>query len=206
MCNQSPFGEYQTADMFEHCGQLRKGYEVFDRFPLSFAETATGKATKADILHLLKKDATLTPDAIAKALNVTREWVSRNIAEMVKGGAITQTKEPDGNINRTIEPSADEILKRLPPPKVTDIILRYSYQKRAEASGPDLLPTSRPFCKKLVGLEKEGRVYSRADIEKISARVGYDVFTRTGGFWNNDGTIEIHCRHYWMTEILIKEK
>jgi hypothetical protein len=206
MCNISPFGEFQTADMFEHTGHLREGYEVFDRFPLSFAEQATGKATKADILQLLKRDALLTPDAIAKALNVTREWVSRNIAEMIKGGAISQTKEADGNISRIIQPSADEILKRLPPPKVTDIILRYSYQKREDASGPDLLPTSRPFCVKLVGLERQGRVYSRADIEKISARVGYDVFTRTGGFWNNDGTVEIHCRHYWMTEILIKEK
>jgi len=206
MCNQSPFGEYQTADMFEHTGHLRTGYSVFDTFPLSFAEAPAGKATKADILELIKRDPFVTPEAIAAALNVKREWVSRNIAEMVKGGAITQTTKQDGNINRVIEPSADEILKRLPPPKVTDILLRYSYQKRAEASGPDLLPTSRPFCVKLVGLEKQGRVYTRADIEKISARVGYNVFLRTGGFWNNDGTIEIHCRHYWMTEILIKEK
>jgi DNA-binding MarR family transcriptional regulator len=207
MC--SLIGEYQTAEMFQNSGHLRDGYMIVAHWEYDkkekFAEAKT--ATKADILAILKKSPGVLSREIAQALGVTREWVARNIAEMIKGGALAQVTNNDGSIVREILPRADDILKKLPPPKVTDVILRYSYQKRPIAEGPAIIPTSRPFCKQMMKLSDNGRVYSRQDIEQISAQLGYSVFERSGGFWRIKGTdkTEIQCRHYFRAEILLKK-
>ena len=205
MCDH--IGQYQTAEMFLSIGHIRKGYDLIDHWEYNktvdgFAEAK--EATKADILAVIKKNPLATSADIAKALNVKPEWVARNIAEMVKGGAIIQTTTADA-IERTVTPSADDILKRLPPPKETEIILRYSYQKRPIAEGRAIIKTSRPFCVKMMEISNEGRVYSRQDIESLSAQLGYSVFERNGGFWFHDGKADIQCRHYWRTEILLKK-
>jgi DNA-binding MarR family transcriptional regulator len=205
MCRS--FGQFQTAEMFLSVGHIRKGYDLIDHWEYSrevdgFAEAK--EATKADILAVIKKNPLATSADIAKALNVKPEWVARNIAEMVKGGAILQTTTADA-IERTVTPGADDILKRLPPPKETEIILRYSYQKRPIAEGRAVIPTTRPFCRKMMEFSSEGRVFSRQDIESLSAQLGYSVFERNGGFWFHDGKADIQCRHYWRTEILLKK-
>lgn len=92
---------------------------------------------------------------------------------------------------------ATDIAKKLPKFEV-----RYSYEKRPEVSGKDILPTSRPFCVKMMSVPK---YYSREDIQKISSVLGYDVFNRAGGFWNNNGTIEPHCRHEFQSHVVIKK-
>lgn len=81
--------------------------------------------------------------------------------------------------------------------------VRYSYEKRPEADGAELLPTSRPFCVKMIGLD---RLYTREDIQKISTIVGYDVFNRTGGFWNDDGKVQKHCRHEFRSNVVVRKK
>jgi len=83
------------------------------------------------------------------------------------------------------------------------ILVRYTYEKRRDAPGPSVLDTTRPFCRKMVAL---GRMYSREDIQKISEFVGYNVFKRTGGFWNKNGKIVPHCRHEWRTNIVFKKE
>jgi hypothetical protein len=208
MC--SLIGEFQTAEMFQHVGHLRKGYEVIDSFGIEGtlqAFAAVKDATKADILAMIKEDPLISPETIAKVLGQSREWVARNIAEMIKGGAISQATNQDKAIIREVLPGADDILKKLPPPKVTDVILRYSYQKRPIAPGPAIIPTSRPFCRQMMKLSDSGRVYSRQDIELISAQLGYSVFERSGGFWRVKGTdkTNIQCRHYFQAEILLKK-
>jgi hypothetical protein len=35
--------------------------------------------------------------------------------------------------------------------------------------------------------------------------LGYNVFKAAGGFWNNNGTIEAHCRHEWVANAVIKK-
>ena len=202
MCN---FGEHQTGDIFQSRGHLRNGYDTIDSFMYEGLFAEETKANKKDILQILKNAPQSTPQEIANALGVKREWVSRNIAEMIKGGVIGAQTAPNGIPSYQVDRDSDRILKNLPPPVKTEVILRYSYQKRAEAEGPAIIPGSRPFCRKMIELSNTGRVYSRKDIEDISRIVGYSVFERTGGFWNNKGTIEKYCRHYWFTEILLKK-
>lgn len=92
-----------------------------------------------------------------------------------------------------------------PPSKIQKILsevsIKYSYSVQPGA-GPAIIPGTRPFCKKLVELN---RLYTREQIQQISQRVGYSVWERRGGFWNNHGTIEPHCRHQWQSHIVIKK-
>ena len=111
----------------------------------------------------------------------------------------TTLNVPLADVNTTISKgNITEIKQALPKFEV-----RYSYEKREDVSGADLLPTSRPFCVKMIGLD---RMYSREDIQKISSVLGYDVFNRAGGFWNNNGKIEVHCRHEFKSHVVIKKK
>jgi hypothetical protein len=92
----------------------------------------------------------------------------------------------------------------LPPPtktKFPKFMIRYSYEVRPE-EGAEVLPTTRPFCKKMLSLNK---FYSREDIQKISGILGYDVFGRVGGFWNDNGVTKKHCRHFWSASIVVKK-
>jgi len=91
------------------------------------------------------------------------------------------------------------------PPEIKsafpNFIIRYSYEVRP-GEGPELLPTSRPFCQKMVKLD---RFYSRQDIQKVSGILGYNVFERVGGYWNDGGVIKKHCRHFWKANIVVKK-
>lgn len=90
-------------------------------------------------------------------------------------------------------------------PQTTQFLVRYSYEwlpeipanERNSAAHP-----SRDFCKQLMALDK---LYSRSDIEQISAQVGYSVFDRRGGWWNDDGTTKPHCRHRWFSQIVTRK-
>ncbi|MFK5173412.1 hypothetical protein ACI3QN_12935, partial [Propionibacterium freudenreichii] len=77
------------------------------------------------------------------------------------------------------------------------------------AKGPELLKDekgnyrSRPFCVKLIGLD---RLYTRVDIESITDRLGYSVFDRAGGFWNHNGKTDIQCRHEWRANVVVRKE
>ena len=82
-----------------------------------------------------------------------------------------------------------------------NFIIRYSYEVRP-GEGAELLPTSRAFCKRMIGFD---RFYSRQDIQKVSGILGYNVFERVGGYWNDGGIIKKHCRHFWKANIVVKK-
>lgn len=87
----------------------------------------------------------------------------------------------------------------------SEISIKYSYGLRDGVNGAVLLPTSRPFCRRMVELSQT-RLFSRKEINEISMRVGYSVWNRGGGFWNNHGVTEPHCRHEWKSHIVIKKR
>jgi hypothetical protein len=87
--------------------------------------------------------------------------------------------------------------------KLPDVKVMYSYEKGPGVEGPAILPTTRPFCRKMVTLN---RLYTRKDIETISERVGYSVWNRRGGFWNQgNGVITPYCRHVWKMNLVVKK-
>jgi hypothetical protein len=88
-------------------------------------------------------------------------------------------------------------------PQTTEILVRYSYGWKSGFSDADL-GTSRPFFKDLIRAKK---LYSRSDIEQISARLGYSVWDRAGGWWTMpSGEHSESCRHEWKTNIVTRKK
>lgn len=202
------YNEVDVAEMFAACGQDASQFIVMsseevksdseDEMAFAFKAVVELTSLEAKISDILKKDNKVTNDAIAKALNVPLEQVNTTVEKLINDGIIEAQTTAGALIRKVIEPT---VKSNLPEFKIM-----YSYEKRPEAKGGELLPTSRPFCVKMIELQRQGRMYSREDIQKISQRLGYSVFNRSGGFWNNNGTIEKQCRHYFKRNVVIKKK
>jgi DNA-binding CsgD family transcriptional regulator len=194
------------ADMFLEYGEDRDNFSILksevytgqdDDFQMSFAAVSEFTEREAKILELLKKQPDLSNVQIAEALKYDTNVVDDIVENLVKREIIKS--EIVGGI------PVRKILERLPAQTLPEIKVLYTYEKRDGVAGPELLKTSRPFCVKMVGLSKS-RMFSRQDIQKLSERLGYSVFKRAGGYWNNNGTIEFQCRHGWMKHVVIKKK
>jgi DNA-binding CsgD family transcriptional regulator len=194
------------ADMFAEYGEDRANFSILksevyigqdDDFQMSFAAVSEFTEREAKILELLKKQPDLSNVQIAEALKYDTNVVDDIVENLVKREIIKA--EIVGGI------PVRKILERLPAQTLPEIKVLYTYEKRDGVAGPELLKTSRPFCVKMVGLSKS-RMFSRQDIQKLSERLGYSVFKRAGGYWNNNGTIEFQCRHGWMKHVVIKKK
>lgn len=145
-------------------------------------------ADEKKILTLLNENPKLKPDQIAEQTQIELPEVNKLLKALEKSNKIEWT-------NKAVKITDDG--KDL----VAPLVLRWKYDLAPEA--PPLQPggTSRPFCKKLMAL---GRVYSREDIDELSARLGYDVWSRRGGWYHNpekDANTP-QCRHIWKQVIL----
>lgn len=191
--------EYETLD----------GYQVFStksaKMSQYFAEVRQLDQLESDILSLIKKDNKVTAEVIADTLDVEIPLVEDVLKSFVEKKIINIKQKVIG-ADKIIERVPTDIKIEAPKPGTTSFKLRYTYGWRDE------IPTSerntpahpsRPFCVHMMDLAKT-RVWSRANIENISMRLGYSVWDRLGGFWNNDGVIEDSCRHEWKTVIVKK--
>lgn len=198
---ESQHTEEEVAEMFAAFGETKEAFSFVKSRPYSFEshydEFADIKQTDSDILNLIGKDKRITAKIIGETLRIDPDYVSARIKHLEGLGVLlpsTQTIGQDAIIERTINP--DQIDTRAKPETV-DVYIKYSYEPR-----PGLEPvieTTRPFCRRLLQLN---RLYTRAEIESISQRVGYSVFDREGGFWGN----KPHCRHEWRRHIVIKKR
>jgi glutamate dehydrogenase (NAD(P)+) len=103
----------------------------------------------------------------------------------------------------TLTEPLKDILEKIKP-QTTELLIRYSYEWKAGFSNSDK-DTSRPFC---VALLDANKVYSRSEIELMSARLGYSVWDRKGGWYTKPGTNdhEPSCRHQWVSNIVTRKK
>lgn len=209
--------EANIIAMFDECGDSKNDFEILKSKRVMFSEQEAGDdeeiyikeafkdydvtTTENKIIELIKKDPLITPLVIASVVKETVAFVESKIKNLIKRGYIETTIEKIGE---------DEIIKRIIPKGIdiavppvrgkinpTQIYIKYSYEVKP-GIGPEIIPTSRPFCIKMIQLN---RLYSRADIEKISQRLGYSVFDRKGGFWGKSP----ECRHNWVSSIVIKK-
>ena len=155
---------------------------------------------ESNIINQLQKDKRATPEVIAKALGVDADLVKRQLTDLEAKGMITTRTEKIGEDEQTITEvtkGGSEATKEKRP-LTTEVFVRYSY-------GGVKDDRNRPFCARMLELD---RLYSRADIESISQRLGYSVWERRGGFYHNPKTdiTTPYCRHYWVQHIVIKKK
>lgn len=209
------FSDEEIASMFDEVGESREKFTTTFSMPLKsnnlaeyeissyqkFAYTPTN--IEVNILDLIKKDKRISVDTIAEVLGVSKDIIGYRIANLIKRGLLDQKDTKVGE-DRVVERVLTEPIKDITEkePETADIVLRYSYEKRPEADGGDIIPGTRELCRRLVSSDK---YYSRSDIEQISARLGYSVFDRCGGFWNDGGDIKYHCRHYWKVNIVLRK-
>ncbi len=192
----SVFDEYGTkASEYE----VIKSREIFssqdaDLVEQEFAEPLVTDSVDAKILEIISKNKLVPPKDIAKAVKITLPNVLIRIDTLVELGVLNY--DPINQVSSLTKP-LDELIK----PMKTTFLVRYSYEwKSIVPSGQRDTPAhpSRPFCKKLIALEK---LYSRAEIEQLSNRLGYSVFDRGGGWWGNSPS----CRHRWVSKVVVKK-
>lgn len=196
--------EEDVAEMFSYVGKERKDYtivkrkEKFNGQSLPEFDREVFKDIKGNdsaILDLIRKDKRITPEVIAKTINETVAYVRGRINVLKEDGVLRESSTTigvDTIIEHAINP--EQIDSRVTP-ETADVFIRYSYEPK-----PGLQPiieTTRPFCKRLIELD---RLYTRSEIEQISQRVGFSVWDRKGGFWGD----KEECRHRWVANIVIK--
>lgn len=191
--------DFELLNQFGQVGEPAELFEEITRVPareqVNFAETIELTQLESDVMNLIRKDKRITPQVIATTLQKDAAYISEVMARMVADGLLNQVTTTMGD-DVIIERTATDIQAKGPKPSTTDILLRYRYD------GPKD-DRNRPFCAKLMELS---RVYSRADIETISERLGYSVWDRRGGWLTMpDGSHRPYCRHTWFA-VTVKRK
>jgi hypothetical protein len=210
------FSEDEVVSVFEEFGVSKADYsifksrEVFSQVPneleealhLEFAEQALS-GLEANILDLIQKDKRITAEVIAGTIGVDKDIVNRVLDGLEKRG-IVGSSVSRGITERKLSKPLSEL--NAPKPTTTSFMVRYSYEWRSDIPGNERNSPDHPsrfFCARLMQLD---RLYSRAEIEAISARLGYSVFDRRGGWWTQpNGNHSPSCRHRWFAQVVIKK-
>lgn len=186
---------------FANTGDNRDDYVILSTRKARdfFADQTELNQLQANILGLIEKDKRITPQVIARTLDQTVDVVNEAIADLIDSKILSEKAVkvgPDEQIERRLLKPLRDLQGK--DSKVSQLFIRYSYEWKPGFSDDDLA-TSRPFCKKMIQLSRT-RIWSRAQIEQISERLGYSVFDRKGGWYGNSP----ECRHRWVSQIVKK--
>lgn len=143
-----------------------------------------------NILTLLKNGEGAT--SITSALDEPLVEVVKSLQGLTDKGLIS-----DSGISEL----GNSVLKGLES-EVSQFEVRYSYEVKA-GLGAEVIPTTRAFCRSLINLD---RMYTRDEINVISARLSRDVWRYRGGFYHNPKTDKTSpwCRHEWVQHLVVK--
>ena len=210
------FSEDEVVSVFEEFGVSKSEYSIFkskevfssnvseeeEAFHLEFAEQALS-GLEANILDLIQKDKRITAEVIAGTIGVDIDIINRVLDGLDKRGILSSSVSR-GITERKLSKPLSEL--NAPKPTTTSFMVRYSYEWRSDIPSNERNSAdhpSRQFCARLMQLD---RLYSRAEIEAISARLGYSVFDRRGGWWTQpNGNHSPSCRHRWFAQTIIKK-
>ena len=198
----SALDEDTVIGLFREVGEPKADYNIIHSKAVfssrdAFAEDVLiDKTLDKQILALIDKDKKISIDDIAKAVGKSREVVQGRLTYLVESGAVSyDSKIEERKLTKPLSKLVDDM-------EITTFEVKYSYEwkpivpssQRDTAAHP-----SRTFCRKLV---REDRLWSRSGIEMLSARLGYSVFDRGGGWWGDSPS----CRHEWRRNVVVKKK
>ena len=190
LSKQNPFGWDDERDLvvFNKYGEKA---EDFEEARFEFAD-----AIESAILNVLKGNKGLQVGDIVNITKLDAKVVADTIAKLAKAELI---KSYEDGLQTT--PKGLEEIKNLQ----TELVVRYQYGLAPGITGGLLIDTSRKFCQDVVN---SGRVYSREDINMMSAELGYDVWKRRGQWYTNPSTgiTTPQCRHIWVQKLLRRIK
>ena len=198
----SSLDEDTVIGLFREVGEPKGDYNIIHSKAVFSAKDAFAedvlidKALDKQILALIDKDRKISIDDIAKAVGKSRDVVQGRLSYLVESGAVSyDPKIEERKLTKPLSKLVDDM-------DVTTFEVKYSYEwkpivpssQRDTAAHP-----SRTFCRKLIS---EDRLWSRSGIEMLSARLGYSVFDRGGGWWGDSPS----CRHEWRRNVVVKKK
>lgn len=165
--------------------------DEFEDVPMLFALDTKEKK----VLAVVTADEKATVKNIANAVKLDEPEVIEILKKLQSDGKLNWTNNA---IKITDIGRADIQDEGLPK-----IEVRYKYDL-----SPDALPLvpggkSREFCIKMM---EQNKLYTRAEIDQISAIVGYNAWLRRGGWYtvpNSEPPLHIpHCRHEWSQRVV----
>ena len=192
-------------------GESKKGYNIWKQ-KTAFADVelfADVSQLQSNVLDLIAKDKRITPEVVASVLKEDVGVIKRIYKLLEEKGFLKVSEQKIGKgideniiLERTLTEPLSEIVEKIKP-KTTEFLIRYSYEWKAGFS-KTLIETSRPFCKYLLN---ENKMYTRSEIEQMSARLGYSVWDRRGGWYTkpNTNTHSPSCRHEWKSNIVTRK-
>lgn len=214
MTNDAAFAAVDTDEslsIWDEYGESKEGFTVLQQMEVNFGiddpevmkfelDAPVTTLREKQLLEIIKKDPLIPPDDIARVLRMPKEEVVA-ILENLEAKKII-TFDPQTSSRKINEPMGQIV----DSPPATVIVVRYSYEWKPQFAvsnenkdSTPLLAKSRPFCKKLLSLN---RMYTRREIQALTMRLGYDVFTRGGGWWGDSPS----CRHRWVANRVIQKK
>jgi DNA-binding Lrp family transcriptional regulator len=216
MSSHLQFSEDEVISLFAQFGESADEYvslqkrQVFGMNPSDEEEAmnlefAVNELTSMDasILDLIQKDKRITPEVIASTLKTDISVINRRLNSLESNGYIKSTYVK-GTTNRVLPKPLSEL--NAPKAETKSVMIKYSYEWKPSVPSNQRDTSAHPsryFCHRMMQLN---RVYSRAEIETISARLGYSVFDRRGGWWTQpNGDHSPSCRHIWMSNVIIKK-
>ena len=195
----SKFGSSSDEYVVMHSKQMRFDTDLDDQVRQAFAELGEEeKELDEKIEKYRKKNRDASVEEMAKEFGVSKAKVAKRVAYL-----ITKDRYP-------IARAVDQIAEQGLPKNIKEVAepvleVRYKYAWAAGFSNKDKR-TSREFCKVMLDLADQGKVYTRDDINGISNIMGYSVWNRRGGWYHTaSGVNRPQCRHVWEQQLVIRK-
>ena len=158
-----------------------------------FATIYEPTTAEKKLLDIVTKNPLISQTDIAKIMDMSRGSVGNMLDKLKREKLLGIT---EGAWNILTVPPRSSVLDR-----VTDELSKFNVKYKYTGPRDN---KNRDFCRALLNLNK---VYTRAEIDKISGIVDRNVWTKRGGWQTVKGT-DIHlpfCRHQW-SSVLVKKK
>lgn len=195
----SKFGSNADDYVVMHSKPMRFDADLDDQVRQAFAELGEEeKELDKKIEAYRKKNRDASVEEMAKEFGVSKAKVAKRVAYL-----ITKDRYP-------IARAVDQIAEQNLPKNIKEVAepvleVRYKYAWAAGFSNKDKR-TSREFCKVMLDLADQGKVYTRDDIDGISNIMGYSVWNRRGGWYHTaSGVNRPQCRHVWEQQLVIRK-
>jgi hypothetical protein len=195
----SKFGSHADDYHVMHSKPMRFDSNIDENIRLAFAELGEEeKELDLKIEAYRKKNRDASVEEMAKEFGVSKAKVAKRVAYL-----ITKDRYP---ISRAVDKIAEQNLPKNVKEVAEPVLeVRYKYAWATGFSNKDK-GSSREFCKVMLDLAGQGKVYTREDIDGISAIMGYSVWNRRGGWYHTpSGVNRPQCRHVWEQQLVIRK-
>jgi hypothetical protein len=195
----SKFGSHADDYVVMHSKPMRFDANIDENIRLAFAELGEEEVElDKKIEAYRKKNREASVEEMAKEFGVSKAKVAKRVAYL-----ITKDRYP---ISRAVDKIAEQNLPKNVKEVAEPVLeVRYKYAWATGFSNKDK-GSSREFCKVMLDLAGQGKVYTREDIDGISAIMGYSVWNRRGGWYHTpSGVNRPQCRHVWEQQLVIRK-